>query len=117
VSAQFVCHPIPPWWRAECRYSSMTATWPPRASCPATTSPACRSGRLRDREGRWEWPRRDVERRLSAGARDQIYLAIRFALAAYFSPPVRSASTRAAEQAAGAPKHQASPLSCPFSGA
>jgi DNA repair exonuclease SbcCD ATPase subunit len=42
---------------------------------------------VRDRESGREWPRTDVKRRLSAGARDQIYLAIRFALAAYFSPP------------------------------
>lgn len=41
---------------------------------------------LRDRGTGQEWSRADVERRLSAGARDQIYLAIRFALAAYFSP-------------------------------
>jgi len=40
---------------------------------------------VRDPASAREWPRAEVERRLSAGARDQIYLAIRLALAEQFS--------------------------------
>jgi uncharacterized protein YhaN len=42
---------------------------------------------LRDPASGHEWRRIDVDRLLSAGARDQVYLAIRLALAAYFSEP------------------------------
>lgn len=41
---------------------------------------------VRDRNGGHEWDQRDVEERLSAGARDQVFLAIRLALTDYFSP-------------------------------
>jgi len=42
---------------------------------------------VRDRQHGHEWSRLDIERRFSAGARDQVYLAIRLALAGYFSDP------------------------------
>jgi len=40
---------------------------------------------VRDPASAREWPRAEVERRLSAGARDQIYLAIRLVLTEQFS--------------------------------
>jgi len=42
---------------------------------------------VRDRQHGHEWSRLDIERRFSAGACDQVYLAIRLALAGYFSDP------------------------------